>query len=142
MTMDDNQFVMWRAVLEAIGYDYMELADGYRRAGVALNRITVTEGGSRDPLWNQIKSNMLDAEVVRFKNPGGAVLTNCVFGAYATGGITDVKAALSKVISENGVYEPVPELVSRYRELFENRKALVRSDMKAAFSRLVRMREM
>lgn len=142
MTMDDNQFVMWRAVLEAIGYDYMELADGYRRAGVALSRITVTEGGSRDPLWNQIKSNMLDAEVVRFKNPGGAVLTNCVFGAYATGGITDVKAALSKVISENGVYEPVPELVSRYRELFENRKALVRSDMKAAFSRLVRMREM
>ena len=52
-----------------------------------------------------------------------------------------MKAALSKVISENGVYEPVPELVCRYRELFENRKALVRSDMKAAFSRLVRMRE-
>ena len=63
MTMDDNQFVMWRAVLEAIGYDYMGLADSYRAAGVPLKRITVTEGGSRDGLWNQIKSNMLGAEV-------------------------------------------------------------------------------
>lgn len=140
MTMDDNQYVMWRAVLEAIGYDYMELADGYRKAGVALDRITVTEGGSRDPLWNQIKANQLNAQVVRFQNPGGAVLTNCVFGAYATGSVEDVKAALAGVISENGLFEPDPDLVRRYRELFENRKLLVRSDMKAAFSRLVRMR--
>ena len=67
MTMDDDQFVMWRAVLEAIGYDYMGLADSYRAAGVDLNRITVTEGGSRNELWNRIKSHMLGADVVRFR---------------------------------------------------------------------------
>ena len=143
MTMDDNQFVMWRAVLEAIGYDYMGLADSYRAAGVPLKRITVTEGGSRDGLWNQIKSNMLGAEVVRFENPGGAVLTNCVFGAYAAGdleGVDDVKAALGSVIKRSGVYKPEAALTRRYRELFENRQKLVREDLKAAFSRLVKMR--
>ncbi len=140
MTMDDDQFVMWRAVLEAIGFDYMGLADGYRAAGVDLNRITVTEGGSRDGLWNQIKADMLDAEVVRFKNPGGAVVTNCVFGAYASGGLTDVKAALSSIISENGLYKPDANLVKRYRKLFENRQALVKTDLKDAFSRLTKMR--
>ncbi len=140
MTMDDDRFVMWRAVLEAIGYDYMELADGYRAAGVPLTRITVTEGGSRDMLWNQIKSHMLEAEVVRYRNAGGAVLTNCVFGAYATGALADVKAALAGVIEENGSCSPDPELSRRYRDLFENRKALVREDMRKAFSRLVRMR--
>ena len=32
----------------------MGLADSYRAAGVDLNRITVTEGGSRNELWNRI----------------------------------------------------------------------------------------
>lgn len=72
-------------VLEAIGYDYMGLADSYRAAGVDLNRITVTEGGSRNELWNRIKSHMLGADVVRFRNAGGAVLTNCIVAAHAVG---------------------------------------------------------
>lgn len=140
MTMDDDQFVMWRAVLEAIGYDYMGLADQYRAAGADLKRITVTEGGSRDGLWNQIKADQLDAEIVRFRNPGGAVLTNCVFGAYATGALGDIQGALSRVIEENGRYRPDAAMTSRYRRLYESRKALVKDDLRAAFARLVQMR--
>lgn len=80
LTLEDDQAVMWRSVLESIGYDYMEICDIYRAAGVNLDRLTVTEGGSRDSLWNQIKSDMLSSEVVRYKNKGGAVVTNCLFG--------------------------------------------------------------
>ena len=71
------------------------------------------------------------------------VLTNCVFGAYAAGdleGVDDVKAALGSVIKRSGVYKPEAALTRRYRELFENRQKLVREDLKAAFSRLVKMR--
>ncbi len=141
MTMDDDQFVMWRSVLEAIGYDYIGLADNYRAAGVALDRITVTEGGSRDPLWNQIKSHMLGAKLVRFKNAGGAVLTNCILGAYAIGDQKDVVATLAANISQDGEYLPEANLTARYRRLYTLRNTLVREDMKAAFSRLVSMRE-
>ena len=141
MTMDDDQYVMWRAVLEGIGYDYMGVADQYRGAGVPLNRITVTEGGSRDELWNQIKANMLDAEVIRYRNAGGAVLTNCVFGAWATGSINDVKAALARVKEENGRDAPDAELSKRYRALYESRTTLVKHDLREAFDRLVAMRD-
>lgn len=141
MTMDDNQYVMWRSVLEAIGYDYMGLADSYRAAGVNLDRITVTEGGSRDPLWNQIKSHMLNAKLVRFKNAGGAVLTNCILGAYAIGDQEDVVKTLEDNIEQDAHYEPDAQLSARYRRLYELRTTLVREDMKAAFSRLVAMRE-
>ena len=148
MTMDDDQFVMWRAVLEAIGYDYIGLADNYRKAGVDLTRITVTEGGSRDDLWNQIKSDMLEANIVRFKNPGGAVLTNCIFGAWATGGLggeTDdpapLREALAAAITPSGSFEPDATRSRTYRELYEMRRSLVAVDMKAAFEKLVRMRD-
>ena len=140
MTMDDDQFVMWRAVLEGIGYDYMALADTYRKAGVDLNRLTVTEGGSRNPLWNQIKSNMLNANVVRFKNAGGAVLTNCIVASFAVGDTKDIREALSANITQDAQYAPDEKLSHRYRQLFEMRNHLVRDDMKAAFHRLVEMR--
>ncbi len=140
MTMDDDQFVMWRAVLEAIGYDYMGLADSYRAAGVNLNRITVTEGGSRNALWNQIKSNMLGADVVRFRNAGGAVLTNCIVAAHAVGDAPNVKQTLSDNIARDAEYTPDAALTARYRMLYDMRQLLVREDMKAAFSRLVAMR--
>jgi xylulokinase len=140
MTMDDDQFVMWRAVLEAIGYDYMGLADSYRSAGVDLNRITVTEGGSRNGLWNQIKSHMLGADVVRYKNAGGAVMTNCIFGAYAAGDVPDVTEALKSHIVPDASYRPDPAMTARYRKLYDMRRALVAGDMKAAFHRMVEMR--
>ena len=140
MTMDDDQFVMWRAVLEAIGYDYMGLAESYRAAGVDLNRITVTEGGSRNELWNQIKSHMLGADVVRFRNAGGAVLTNCIVAAHAVGDAPDIRQVLSDNIERDAEYAPDPALNARYRTLYDMRQKLVREDMKAAFSRLVAMR--
>ena len=141
MTMDDDQFVMWRAVLEAIGYDYMGLAESYRAAGVDLNRITVTEGGSRNELWNQIKSHMLGADVVRFRNAGGAVLTNCIVAAHAVGNAPDIRQVLSDNIERDAEYAPDPALNARYRTLYDMRQKLVREDMKAAFSRLVAMRK-
>ena len=140
MTLDDDRFVQWRAVLEAIGYDYMEITDTYRAAGVDLSRITVTEGGSRDSLWNQIKADMLNADVVRFRTAGGAVVTNCVFAAKATGDIEDVEAALTKTFVKDARYQPDAENTRLYRLLFNLKSKLVRCDMKDAFETLKAMR--
>ncbi len=141
MTLDDDQNVMWRAVLEAIGYDYMEITDTYRAAGVDLNRITVTEGGSRDSLWNQIKADMLNAEVVRYRTSGGAVVTNCVFAALAAGDVSDIRAALEKTIVRDAQYVPNEENSKTYRRLFELKSTLVKSDLQAAYRTLAAMRK-
>lgn len=144
MTMDDDQFVMWRAVLEAIAYDYRELAAAYRSAGVNLDRITVTEGGSRDALWNQIKSDMLEATVVRYRNAGGAVLTNALFGAWATsdraGDVSAIVELLSKAIVEDAEYKPDPETSRLYEKIGAMRAKLIREDMREAFRNLVAIR--
>lgn len=140
MTLDDDQFVQWRAVLEAIGYDYMEITDTYRSAGVNLNRITVTEGGSRDSLWNQIKADMLNATVVRYRNAGGAVVTNCVFAAKAAGHISDVRPLLEKTIIKDAEYTPNGENSALYRTLFDLKARLVKADLQAAYGTLMQMR--
>lgn len=141
MTLDTDQAVLWRAVLEAIGYDYMEITKLYRSAGVDMSRITITEGGSRDELWNQMKSDMLDSEVITLKNAGGAVVTNCLFGAYALGHITDIRAALMDNLEIKRLYHTDRENHEFYEKQYQFRDKLIRQDMREVFRTLKMMQE-
>ena len=106
MTLDTDQFVLWRAILEAIAYDYMEITDIYKNAGIEINRITITEGGSRDKLWNQIKSDIMKSEAITLENLGGAVLTNSIIAAYAIGDIKNIRNAIISNLKISNTYSP------------------------------------
>ena len=136
MTLDTDQATLWHAVLEAIGYDYMEITDLYRGAGVDMSRITITEGGSRSGIWNQMKSDMLGSEVITLKNAGGAVVTDCIVGAYALGHITDMKAALTESLEIKKLYYTNAENHDFYAKQYALQKKLVKQDMKEAFHTL------
>ena len=103
MGMNTDQFTLWRSVLEAIAGEYAEIADRCRAAGTPVDRVIITEGGSRSPLWNQIKADMLGAETMTLKT-GGALATNAVIGAYAVGDVKDVEAKLHEGLTETGRY--------------------------------------
>ena len=141
MTMDTDQAVLWRAVLEAIGYDYMEITDLYRAAGIDLSRITITEGGSRDELWNQMKADMLGSRTITLENAAGAVMTNCLFGAYAVGNVSDIREALTDNLHIKKVCEPDSENHAFYRKQYEKKNRLVKTELAQAFRTLKEMRE-
>lgn len=133
MAMDTDQAVLWRSVLEAIGYDYIGVTDIYKKAGVALNIITVTEGGSKSNLWNQIKADMMDSKIVTLKTAQGAVMTNAAAAAYAVGDIDDLKAVFEKNLIVKDTFEPIRENTKYYRKIYELRNQLVHNDMCKAF---------
>lgn len=141
MTMDTDQAVLWRSVLEAIGYDYMEITDLYRSAGIDLSRITITEGGSRDSLWNQMKADMLNSTTVTLENAAGAVMTNCLFGAYAVGDIEDLENALAGNLHLKQVCEPREEITRFYREQYQLKTRLVKIEMAEAFQTLKKIQK-
>lgn len=127
MTLDTDQFVLWRAVLEAIAYDYMEITDDYRNAGIEINRITITEGGSRDELWNQIKADVMKSEAITLEISGGAVLTNCIIAAYATGAIEDLTNALISNLKITNTYSPNNNNSEIYRNQYRLRKDVLKN---------------
>lgn len=126
MTMDTDQFVLWRAVLEAIAYDYMEITDAYRKAGIEINRITITEGGSRDDLWNQIKADVMESEAITLEISGGAVLTNCIIAAYAAGDIEDLTRALISNLKVINTYTPNNYNSKLYRNQYRVQKDILK----------------
>ncbi|MBQ6971531.1 MAG: carbohydrate kinase [Synergistaceae bacterium] len=109
MGMNTNQFVLWRAVLEAIAGEYSEIAERSRMAGTPVDRVIITEGGSRSPLWNQIKADMIQAETITLKT-GGALAMNAVTGAYAVGDVADMAARVHEGLTETGKYPPGEKL--------------------------------
>ena len=134
LTLDSDQGAMWRCVLEGIGYDYMEITDRYRSAGIDLTQLTITEGGSRDALWNQIKADMLNTEVVVLKISGGAVPTNCIVAAYGTGDIADLEQALRRQLIVAGRFFPNRDTIGMYRDNYEKRRYLLKALNMAAES--------
>lgn len=140
MTMDTDQAVLWRSVLEAIGYDYMEITDLYRFAGIDLSRISITEGGSRDDLWNQMKADMLGSATITLENAAGAVMTNCLFGAYAVGDVKEIETTIDRHLHIKKVCEPRKELHDFYREQYELKNRLVKTELAKAFETLKEIR--
>lgn len=126
MPLDTDQFVLWRAVLEAIAYDYIEITDTYRNAGIEINRITITEGGSRDKLWNQIKADVMESETITLEIPGGAVLTNCIIAAYAIGDIKDLTNALISNLEITNTYSPNGNNSKIYRNQYRLQKDILK----------------
>ena len=136
MTMDTDQGVQWRAVLEAIGYDYMSVTDIYKKAGVPLEFMTITEGGSNSEVWNQIKADMLGCKSATLENAQGAVLTDAVIAAYAVGDLEDPSQVFEKTRKIKKIYEPDPTRTKYYRSIYEQQRKLIKDDMAAVFETL------
>jgi len=127
MTLDTDQFVLWRAVLESIAYGYMEITDAYRNAGIEINRITITEGGSKDDLWNQIKADVMESEAITLEISGGAVLINCIIAAYATGDIENLTHALISNLKITNTYNPNSNNSKIYRNQYRLQKDILKN---------------
>lgn len=138
--LDTDCYVMWRAVLESIGYDYMRIVDLCRSAGASLSRIIIAEGGSVNDLWNGIKADMLGCRADVMKVTGGAVLTDCIMGAYATGDTDNLKSSLESVVRTERSFEPDADSHSKYVGYARIREDVLKNGMKEVYRTLSGLR--
>ncbi|UZW13367.1 FGGY family carbohydrate kinase [Clostridium pasteurianum] len=127
MTLDTDQYVLWRAILESIAYEYLEITDVYRGAGIDINTITIAEGGSKDDLWNQIKADIIGTEVMTLQVSRGAVMTNCIVGSYAVGNIKDLKKSLIGTVKIHNEYMPNLYNTEFYRQQRKFQKYILKT---------------
>lgn len=140
LSLDDDIYVMWRAVLESIGFDYMQISKIYKQAKIKLDTITVTEGGSQDELWNQIKADMLKTKVKTYKLFGGALATNCIFAAYAVGDISDLQQSLEQILILNKEYICDDHHNQIYEHIYQIKEKLVNNQLQNSFDTLFELK--
>lgn len=104
-------------MLEGTAFGFAHHAEVLRDLGARLDRVNLTGGGSRSPLWRQILADVLGLPVTHRDHDHGAALGAAFAAGMGTGvfGSWDAVAGLSATA---GRTEPDPRTAGRYAELY------------------------
>jgi len=114
-----------RAVLEGVAFGLRDALDAVRALGVDASVGRVSGGGARSPLWLEIVASVLDIPLERTESEEGSAYGAALLGGVAGGVFADASEAVARCVrvGERPV-EPDPELRARYRDAYEQFRAL------------------
>jgi xylulokinase len=107
----------YRALLEAIAYDYAEALAVVREyyPDVNFQEVRVIGGGAGSDLWNQIKADVLGLPYLRLQREDVAAVGCAIMAGHAVGVFPDMASAASRFAQTAGRVEPSPEQHDRYQ---------------------------
>ncbi len=113
---DRKSFI--KALLEGVCLDLRLNLESLAQAGVEVDRLRATGGGSKSPYWLQLKADITGCEVVTIN----VVESGCQAGAILAGVATEVydsvAQAVAELVSEQTVYEPRAQVHESYQHYF------------------------
>ncbi|MEG1642338.1 MAG: FGGY family carbohydrate kinase [Synergistaceae bacterium] len=135
-----NNAVMWRSLLESIAYEYLQMVKIYRENNISITEVIGTEGGSKSPLWNQIKSDILGVEYnIPTRNEGG-LMADAAVAAYGVGDIKDLKQTMIDWTTYKERYNSNLENNALYEKIYIEREKMLMKSMKDVFCALEKIR--
>jgi xylulokinase len=118
LTFSHNRGDIARSVIEGITLEQKDILTSIENAGANIERIRIMGGATKSDLWNRLQAAcyglpvetllMTDAAVM------GAILCACI-GADV---YEDIPAAADALVRVDKVYEPSPDEISFYDELY------------------------
>jgi len=108
----------YRAILEGVAYEYLyyfkTLQDLF--PAISFKEATVTGGGARSDLWNQIKADILGLSYNKIDREELAVLGSAIIAGYAVGIFDDLAATSKKSVKNISRINPR----SKYHKYYGN----------------------
>lgn len=108
-----------RAILEGVAFQYSETLQLVRELGVNVRRITMTGGEVKSSLWNQIKADVLGADLHIPEVLDAAALGACILASVGVKAYLDFESAVNQMVRISKIYNPNLEIHKRYVKLFE-----------------------
>jgi len=112
---------LYRSILEGIAYEYNHYLTilGELLKGVEIREVRGIGGGSKSPIWNQIKADILGVPYVLLNREEYAALALAVLGGYAVGAFKDYKETIDDWVKPVKKISPRPEAHERYQQYAE-----------------------
>jgi sugar (pentulose or hexulose) kinase len=103
-----------RATLESVAYMLRRNVEILEELGIAVTEIRALGGGSRSPLWNQIKADVLGVPVLTLATGEQACLGAAILAGTAVGLYSSPEDAAQKLVMVTDRWEPRFESRSPY----------------------------
>ena len=105
--------------MEGITYEMRLNLDILRGGGITVDALNATGGGSRSPIWMQIKADITGLPVNTLENPEAGAVGCIMLGAVAKGYYRDLHEASSALVRIKDTYLPDAAMHDRYAEHYE-----------------------
>lgn len=107
-----------RAVLEGITFSQNESIDIFRRNGKTIDTVVSIGGGAKNETWLQMQADIFNAKIVKLASEQGPGMGAAMLAAYGCSWFSSLDECADEFLEEVKVYEPNPENVETYRQLF------------------------
>ncbi len=108
-----------RAVLEGITFSLQESIELFRNSGKEINSIISIGGGAKSDAWLQMQADIFQADVVKLSSEQGPGMGAAMLAAYGSGWFDTLEDCAHAFLQTADTYQPNPENVLIYRELFK-----------------------
>jgi sugar (pentulose or hexulose) kinase len=111
---------VYRAVIEGLAYALLDGLHNMERSGrFRAERVAVSGGGAQSDAICQITADIFDLPLLRGKTHETSGLGAAIVSSVGLGIHPSFEAAIAKMIKYDSAFEPNPQNVALYRELYE-----------------------
>ena len=112
-----------KAVMEGITMRVRMTIDTLQDKGVTVRSVRMSGGGSRNDVWNGIRSDIYGVPVEILQTPETGCLGSAVFAAVSLGLYSNLKEASEKMVHVTRTFRPNPSRAKAYEETYQRFKA-------------------
>jgi L-ribulokinase len=110
---------IYRALIEATAFGTRTIIEAFRSAGVPVTEFVAAGGLLKNAFLMQIYADVLGMPLSVIQSSQGPALGSAIHAAVAAGAYPDIRAAAQVMgRSEQAVYQPNPDNVAAYDEMF------------------------
>jgi xylulokinase len=119
LTLAHTRAHLFRALLEGVAFSFRSMQDWLEASGAPVGDVRATGGQARSDVWNQIKADVLDREVLVPRVVDAVAVGAAILAALGIGAYADVPMAVDAMVHIDRRLTPDPARVSQYARLFE-----------------------
>ncbi|HCA47363.1 MAG TPA: hypothetical protein DEP45_08360 [Armatimonadetes bacterium] len=117
LSLDTDRKRLVKALIEGTCYELDLNIRALEEAGVKIDRLRATGGGSRSDTWLQLKADITGKPVVRLNVSESGCQAGAILGGVALGVWRDVRQATRDLVMEGKVFSPRKAAGQAYDEL-------------------------
>ncbi|MED1201814.1 xylulokinase [Heyndrickxia acidicola] len=108
-----------RSVLEGIVFSIHETVEIFRSNGKEVDTVISIGGGAKSDFWLQIQADIFNAKVMKLTSEQGPGMGAAMLAATGLEWFPSLQSCAEVFLSTACVFEPIPENVERYKELYQ-----------------------
>lgn len=124
LTTRTDSGTFYRALMEGAAYEMMVNIDALKKAGVYIDRLTACGGGSRSPMWMQLRADLFNIPIDLLEFEEAGTLGAAVIAGAACGVFKDFEDGVNQLVKVKKTYYPNPKTNEIYEEHYTKYKRM------------------